>query len=200
MTIGIVDYGAGNLHSVNKALRFLGKECRLVRNPHELEDLERLVLPGVGSFGYAAQALQKKGWRDAISQWLGNDRPFLGICLGMQMLFGGSEESPGISGLGKFPGICRGFQTRKTPQIGWNTVHIKTESCILRNLTVPSHFYFVHGFFVETPASECVLAESDYGVTYPSIVGQGRVFGTQFHPEKSGRIGLQLLLNWAELC
>ena len=200
MTIGIVDYGAGNLRSVYKALAFLGKDCRLVCEPNGLESMEGLVLPGGGSFGFAAKALRKSGWWDVIGHWLAADRPFLGICLGMQLLFQGSEESPGVSGLGLLPGTCRSFQTRKNPQIGWNTLHIKISSCLLKGIVGKSHFYFVHGFYVETDSSECVLAETDYGVVYPSVVGRGRIFGTQFHPEKSGRTGLQLLRNWVEKC
>jgi imidazole glycerol phosphate synthase glutamine amidotransferase subunit len=200
MTIGIVDYGAGNLHSVHKALTFLGKKCRLVPEPEALAGVTHLVLPGVGSFGYAARALRRSGWWDFISIWLQSDKPFLGICLGMQLLFEGSEESPGIQGLGIFKGTCRGFKTRKTPQIGWNTTRLNKPSCLFKDITVPSHFYFVHGYFVETEVSECVLANTEYGVIYPSVVGRGRVFGTQFHPEKSGRKGLQLLRNWEELC
>jgi imidazole glycerol-phosphate synthase subunit HisH len=202
--IGIVDYGAGNLRSVSKALDFLGFENRLVGGAGGLAGIERLVLPGVGAFGEAARQLRTRGLFAPVKEWLEVGQPFLGICLGLQLLFESSEESPGEPGLAVFRGSCRKLIERKVPQIGWNTVAAcgggADDPALLRGLPAEPYFYFVHSYCVAPEEADLVIAETDYGGPYPSIAGRGRVLGVQFHPEKSGGLGLQLLENWVRTC
>ena len=198
--IGIVDYGAGNLHSVHKAFAFLEKESKILSQPSELEGIERLVLPGVGSFGHAVTELEKREWYVPLREWLTADRPFLGICLGLQLLFESSEESPGQAGLSILSGNCRKFIVNKVPQIGWNDVHIKRGSPLFNGIESGDFFYFVHSYHVVPEGEGVVYAETSYGCDYPSVAGSGRIFGVQFHPEKSGDKGLKLLKNWVERC
>jgi glutamine amidotransferase len=198
--IGIVDYGAGNLHSVQKAFEYLGKNCTILRDPGDLGKVARVVLPGVGSFGHALKEIQKKKWFAPLRDWLDEDRPFLGICLGMQLLFESSDESPGVRGFSLVKGTCRKFTERKVPQIGWNEIHIKRNGPLFTGLVSGSYFYFVHSFYAAPEDGEATCAETFYGSFFVSIVGKGRVFGVQFHPEKSGNKGLRLLQNWVERC
>ncbi len=200
MAIGIVDYGAGNLRSVQKAFSFLDMENTVIDDARDMGGVDRLVLPGVGSFGHAASQLKKAGFWEPLKAWIKADRPFLGICLGMQLLFDGSEESAGVAGLGVFAGTCRRFLERKSPQIGWNDIVNIRSVCLLQGIAAGSHFYFVHGFHVAAESPDIVAAETEYGTFYPSIVGRGRVWAVQFHPEKSGEAGLRLLRNWGERC
>lgn len=198
--IGIVDYGAGNLHSVHKAFAYLEKESRILSHPLELEGIERLVLPGVGSFGHAVIELERREWRSPLKEWLAGDRPFLGICLGLQLLFESSDESPGQEGFSVMSGNCRKFMRNKVPQIGWNDIHIIKESPLFKGIDSGDYFYFVHSYHVVPESRDFICAETSYGCDYASIAGTGRVFGVQFHPEKSGEKGLELLKNWVEQC
>ena len=198
--IGIVDYGAGNLHSVQKAFSYLGKSSAILRNPAELNGIEKLVLPGVGSFGHAMKEIQNRNWHGPLMDWLIADRPFLGICLGMQLLFEGSSESPNVCGFSVMDGICRKFTENKVPQIGWNDILIKKEGPLFGGVQSGDYFYFVHSYHVVPEKKDVILAETFYGSLYTSIAGKGRVFGVQFHPEKSGDKGLMLLKNWEERC
>jgi glutamine amidotransferase len=200
MAIGIVDYGAGNLRSVQKAFSHLRVENAVINEPGGLGGVDRLVLPGVGSFGHAAVHLRAAGFLEPLKGWIAADRPFLGICLGMQLLFDGSEESPGVEGLGIFAGICRRFLKGKSPQIGWNDILNVRPVSLLEGIAAGTHFYFVHGFYVAAESPDIVAAETEYGTVYPSIVGRGRVWAVQFHPEKSGEAGLRLLSNWGRQC
>ena len=198
--IGIVDYGAGNLHSVRKAFAFLEKESKILRQPSELEGIERLVLPGVGSFGHAMTELEKREWYAPLKEWLAADRPFLGICLGLQLLFESSDESPGLQGFSAMAGSCLKFAANKVPQIGWNDIHISRRNALFEGIESGTFFYFVHSYHVAPKNRNVVLAETEYGRVYPSIVSRGRIVGIQFHPEKSGDKGLKLLKNWVERC
>jgi len=201
--IGIVDYGAGNLRSVSKAFDFLGFESRLVDAATALEGVDRLVLPGVGSFGEAVRQLRTRGLFAPVGEWLEADRPFLGICLGLQLLFESSQESPGERGFAAFRGSCRKLEARKVPQIGWNTVQAVDDSAppaLLCDIPARSYFYFVHSFFAAPEEPSPAVALTDYGGSYPSIAARGRVWGVQFHPEKSGDLGLRLLSNWVRKC
>jgi len=194
--IAIIDYGAGNLRSVKKAFDYLQIESQVVSNREQLADAEKVVLPGVGAFGAAVEKLQESGFYDSIRDWLKADRPFLGICLGMQLLFETSSESPGVKGLSIFEGVNLRFNSGKVPQIGWNPVQIKKLSRLFDGISDGSYFYFLHGYFIAPANQYLVTATTEYGISYPSMIEQGNICAVQFHPEKSGDVGLKLLKNW----
>ncbi|MFQ5639559.1 MAG: imidazole glycerol phosphate synthase subunit HisH [bacterium] len=196
--IGLIDYGAGNLRSVKKALDYLGAKSRILRTAEEFHGIEKVILPGVGAFQTAVERLRERGVFDKIKCWLKEDQPFLGICLGMQLLFERSEEAPDVAGFGVFHGEVRRFQHRKVPQIGWNQVR-QAEACTaLAGIEQNAFFYFLHGYYVAPASWDFVLGETDYGIRYPSIIQKGNVLAVQFHPEKSAKTGLRLLKNWIE--
>lgn len=191
----LIDYKMGNLSSVNKALEASGATVRIVTTPAEAEGACALVLPGVGSFGDAMANLNEAGWSDFIRSWIAADRPFLGICLGMQMLLESSEESPGVPGLGIFPGTVRRFPDlpgSKVPHMGWNTVR-GTGSSPFFSAEKEAYFYFVHSFYLDPLDRSIVAAETDYLLPFPCAIARGRLLATQFHPEKSQETGLDLL-------
>lgn len=203
MTIGIVDYGMGNLGSVTNALEFLKLPGKIIASPAELPQCDALILPGVGAFGDCMKNLQQHGFVEPIRQWIAGDRPFLGICLGLQVMFSSSEESPGVAGLGVFPGRVRRFANApglKVPQIGWNRVSVHAAGKnLFAGLGDGAHFYFVHSFFVECDDASMVAGRTSYGIDYVSAVARGRVAAVQFHPEKSQRAGLAVLSNFGNL-
>ena len=191
----LIDYKMGNLSSVNKALESTGASVRIVTTPEEAQDACALVLPGVGSFGDAMANLNAAGWSDFIRNWIAADRPFLGICLGMQMLLETSEESPAVPGLGIFSGTVRRFPDlpgMKVPHMGWNTVR-GTGNSPFFSPEEEEHFYFVHSFFIDPADRTLSAAETDYIHPFPCAIARGRLLATQFHPEKSQRAGLELL-------
>ncbi|MDD4933530.1 MAG: imidazole glycerol phosphate synthase subunit HisH [Methylacidiphilaceae bacterium] len=196
--VGVVDYGMGNLRSVEKALAFVGAAPRRVAHPDDLSDLAGVVLPGVGAFGDCAARLAQTGLWTPLQEWVSGGRPFLGICLGYQLLFEGSAESPGVAGFGLIPGRVVRFprSVGKVPQIGWNSVRILRESAFTRGIQTGDFFYFVHSYFPVPEDPECIALETDYGVPFPSGVCRDALFAVQFHPEKSQRVGLQLLTNF----
>jgi len=198
--IAIIDYGAGNLKSVKKAFDFLGVDSKVVASPDELIDVDKLVLPGVGAFGAALEKLHQLNFFQFVQQWIQQDKPFLGICLGMQLLMEGSAESPGAHGLGFIQGKCLRFDRGKVPQIGWNQIIIKGKSNLLHGIEDRTYFYFLHSYFVQPDDESCISATAEYGVNYPAILKQGNVYAVQFHPEKSSDAGLKLLKNWIEKC
>lgn len=198
--VAIIDYGAGNLQSVKRAFDYLQVESRIITSDTEMKDVDRVVLPGVGAFGAAVEQLRTSGFFGLIREWLKDDRPFLGICLGMQLLMEHSFESRGIEGFGILSGTCLPFQEGKVPQIGWNQITVRQESGLLNGIPDNAFFYFLHGFYLAPKEEHIVTATTDYGVTYPSIIEKGHMCAVQFHPEKSGDIGLKLLRNWIELC
>lgn len=198
--IAIIDYGAGNLRSVKKAFDFLNVQSQVVSSPNEASGAEKIVLPGVGAFGSAIDKLNDSGFFSWIKDWLEADRPFLGICLGMQLLFETSTESEGYRGLGAFAGRNLRFQQGKVPQIGWNQVNKSNNSRLFSGIENNSFFYFLHGFYISPENEAIVSATTDYFISYPSVIERGNVFAVQFHPEKSGEAGLALLKNWVELC
>ena len=198
-TIVIVDYGMGNLRSVSKALEHLGARVDITSDPLRIARADKLVLPGVGAFGDAADGLRRSGLMDPLRTHLDSGRPFLGICLGLQLLFESSEESPGSKGVGKYAGAVRAFRstTVKVPHMGWNQMKLAHRHPFLKGLPEDSYFYFVHSYFA-APASADVMAGScSYGgETFAAAVGEGPVLATQFHPEKSQKAGLLILKNF----
>jgi len=198
--IAIIDYGMGNLRSVQKAFEFLGFAAEIVEEPERLSGATHLVLPGDAAFGDAMRNLRAAGWDQAILEGIAAKKPFLGICVGLQLMFSESEEMGQHSGLGILLGKCVRFPvTERVPQIGWNQVAIKRDVPLLAGVPEGSFFYFVHSFYVETVNESDCVATTDYGLDYTSIAGDGRVFGVQFHPEKSQAHGLRLLDNFARL-
>ena len=197
--IAIVDYGAGNLMSVHNSLDFLGYENRIADTPAVIEQAAGVILPGVGAFPDAMDALHASGLTDAVLQ-AAKEKPFLGICLGMQMLFEESDEVRPCKGLGLLPGRIERIQTGlKLPQIGWNALDILRPNVMTAGVQQGDYVYFVHSFMA-VPAEEGDLAAvTDYGARVPAMVARGNLFGCQFHPEKSGKVGLKMLQNFAKL-
>jgi glutamine amidotransferase len=195
--IAIVDYGAGNLVSVKKALDWLGEECVITSDPAQVLRATKIVLPGVGHFASTA-SLERSGLRDAIAGAIGCGVPFLGICVGMQWMFERSEESPETPGLGLFRGECGRFPaSMKSPHVGWNQLQISSSARLFRGIPSSSFVYFTHSF--RAPVAETTVACCEYGGSFSAAVESDRVFGVQFHPEKSGEVGLKLLSNFCAL-
>jgi imidazole glycerol-phosphate synthase subunit HisH len=201
-TIAVIDTGICNLRSVTKALEAVGAEARVVRTPAELKAgaADGLVLPGVGALRDCVASLRSSRMDHAVREWIREDRPFLGVCLGMQALFEGSEEG-NVQGLGIFAGRVRRFRLPpgfKIPHMGWNTLRFRDPaSPLAAQLSAGEAFYFVHSFYCEPADPALILAECDYGGPFPAIVSRGRAFATQFHPEKSQAKGLQIYRNFA---
>lgn len=198
--IAIADYGMGNLRSVEKAFQFLGHEAFITDDPQRARDASHLVLPGDAAFGDAMRNLRTAGWDMAIEDHVSTGRPFLGICVGLQLMFATSEEMGQHTGLDLFAGRCRRFPAaERVPQIGWNQISVQQPCAILDGIEEGSFFYFVHSYYVEADKAEESVAVTDYGLTYTSIAARDNVFGVQFHPEKSQKVGLRLLANFAAL-
>lgn len=197
--IGLIDYGAGNLHSVEKAVRYLGLSTVRVKHPEDLHRVQRLILPGVGAFGAACQRLYQTGLIEPLLDWIDDGRPLLGICLGLQLLLESSEESPESKGLGVFKGTCKKFSAPRVPQIGWNRIFIVQEHPVFENIEDGTYFYFLHSYYACPQDPDVVIAETEYSIRYASVIARGNLTATQFHPEKSGPQGLQLLRNWCML-
>ena len=198
--IGLVDYGAGNLLSVHNALCALGTEPRLVRRPGDLSGIDKLILPGVGSFGDCVENLTNQGLWEPLRQWLADGRPYFGICLGYQILFSGSEESPGVSGFGHFAGSVRRFAARpglKVPHMGWNIVEAAKPAGLWQGLPDNPYFYFVHSFHPVPEDTSVVAGWTSYDGPFAAAVESGAVQAVQFHPERSQDNGLQVLRNFA---
>jgi glutamine amidotransferase len=192
--IAIVDYGAGNLVSVKKALDWLGQGCAISSDPSEVATAAKIVLPGVGHFA-ATAALARTGLREAIADAIAREIPFLGICVGMQWMFERSEESPETPGLGALTGGCERFPASvKSPHVGWNQLEVAPSSRLLRGVPTSSFVYFTHSF--RAPVVEGTTACCDYGGPFSAAVEHNNLFGVQFHPEKSGEIGLAVLRNF----
>ena len=200
--IAIIDYGAGNIQSVAKALTHIGCDCLVTRNKDEILKADGAVLPGVGSFGDTVDSLNKYGIKDAIKEYIASGKPFLGICLGMQLLFPASGESPEAEGLGIYEGSITRIpngEGLKIPHMGWNSLNINPESRLFKGIGKNPYVYFVHSYFLHAADRELVAATTEYGVTIDAAVERGNVFATQFHPEKSGETGLRILRNFAEI-
>jgi glutamine amidotransferase len=195
--IAIVDYGAGNLNSVKKAFDYLGAEVVVTDERQVLAAADKIVLPGVGHFS-SLQALDRAGLREALLQAASSGKPFLGICLGMQWLFEGSEECLDVPGAGILPGKCRQFPSSvKSPHVGWNSLAIQEGSPLLRGIAQDSFVYYTHSF--HAPVVTETTAASEYGLWFAGAVERENIFGVQFHPEKSGDVGLAILKNFCEV-
>ena len=198
--IAIVDYGMGNLRSVQKAFERVGHTAVVTGRPEDVLQAERVVFPGVGAFGDAMANLRRMELIDPLLNVISRGRPFLGICLGLQLLFAESEEMGQHRGLGVLPGRVRKFpKGERIPQIGWNQIHVRREIPLLEGIPDDAFFYFVHSYYVDPEAQEDTVAITDYGIDYTSIVARGHTFGIQFHPEKSQDLGLGILRNFAAL-
>lgn len=196
--IAVIDYGRGNLGSVENALVRLGTRAVVTQDPRVIEDARALVLPGDGAFHDAMSSLQSLGLLDPLKAALDEGRPFLGICLGYQLLFTESEEFGQGKGLDVIPGTVRRFPGGlKVPHMGWNTVEHRGDLRIFEGIPSGAHFYFVHSFYPSAADPSLPMATCTYGLTFPAAVGRGTLFATQFHPEKSQRWGLKLLENFA---
>lgn len=200
--IAVLDYGIGNLRSAEKALQHLGVDAALTTDPHVARDAAGVVLPGVGAFGRCMEQLRESGLEPVVHEAVEAGKPFLGICVGMQMLFDASEEAPGCKGLGLIPGEVRKLTvtTERLPHMGWNTVKIRTGSHLFDGIDEGSWLYFVHSFAPVPDDDAVVAATTEYGGTVVAAVEHGPVWATQFHPEKSAANGLRLLRNFARAC
>jgi imidazole glycerol-phosphate synthase subunit HisH len=194
--IAIVDYGAGNLNSVRKAFDYLGAEVAVTNRSETVAAADKVVLPGVGHFS-SLRALDGTGLRNALLQAASAGKPFLGICLGMQWLFEGSEECGDLAGAAIFRGKCRQFPSSvKSPHVGWNSLAIQPGSRLLRGVAQDSFVYYTHSF--HAPVDGATMAISEYGLQFTGAIERGNVFGVQFHPEKSGSVGIEILKNFCE--
>lgn len=200
--IAIIDYDAGNLKSVEKALQFLGQECVITRAFHEIKKADKVILPGVGSFGDAMSQLKKFELDKVIHEVAAEQKPFLGICLGLQLLFEGSEESEGVEGLhlldGEIPRIPE-QEGLKIPNIGWNSLDLQNNGRLFENLNGNPFVYFVHSYYLKAREESIVKATIEYSTHIHASVEKDNIFACQFHPEKSGTVGLQILSNFAKL-
>jgi imidazole glycerol-phosphate synthase subunit HisH len=200
--IGVIDYGAGNLGSVMNALKRLSVPARFAADQQELSPssspFEKIIFPGDGHFATAMASINKSGYAQAVKEWIKADKPFLGICIGLQLLFESSEEAPNTQGLSVIPGTVRRFPGRKVPQIGWNQTEARKESKIFRGLTENSFFYYIHSYYADPADDSLSAAQTEYYVRYCCAVERGALAAVQFHPEKSGAAGLALLKNWVE--
>ncbi len=198
--IGIIDYGMGNLGSVTNACRFLELPAEVITAPEGIATCDALILPGVGAFGDCMAHLRGHGFVEPVLKWIAEDRPFLGICLGLQVLFAGSEESPDAEGLGVLPGKVKRFPKEpelKVPQIGWNRVRQATPNCpLFADVPDDTYFYFVHSYYADAADAPYAAGVTVHGVNYASAIWKGRMMAVQFHPEKSQKMGLQMLRNF----
>lgn len=195
--IAIIDYGMGNLRSVQKGFERVGVEVKIVREPEAVDRAGGVVLPGVGAFADAMGNLKRTGLDLAVKRAVGDGRPFLGICLGLQLMFEASEEWGHSEGLGIFPGMVRRLpEGLKVPHMGWNQVQFREESPLFEGVPDNSAFYFVHSYYVDPEGDAIKTGVTDYGIEFTSAVGQNNVFAIQFHPEKSSALGLRILRNF----
>ena len=200
--IGIIDYDAGNIRSVEKALSYLGEKTVVSRDPDILKSVDKVILPGVGSFGQAMENLHRYELVPVIQDMIKEGKPFLGICLGLQLLFESSEESPGVEGLGILKGKILKIPPSpglKIPHMGWNSLQLQNNGRLYRNIPQDTYVYFVHSYYLQAREPEIVKAVTEYSTEIHASVEKDNVFACQFHPEKSGKYGLEILKNFAEL-
>ncbi|WP_287478336.1 imidazole glycerol phosphate synthase subunit HisH [Anaerostipes sp.] len=200
--IAIIDYDAGNIKSVEKALQYLGEEAVITRDREEILGSDKVILPGVGAFGDAMEKLHQYGLVDTIQEVVDRRIPFLGICLGLQLMFESSDEAPGVKGLGLLPGKILRIPKKgdmKIPHMGWNDIKIKEGAKLFAGLEDHPYVYFVHSYYLQADDPSIVAATTEYGVTIHASVEKDNIFACQFHPEKSSTVGLQILKNFIAL-
>ncbi len=198
--IAIIDYGVGNLRSVQKGLEKVGQEAKIVQDPEAIRQASGVVLPGVGAFTDAMKSLAERGLIEVVKEVALSGKPFLGICLGMQLLFEASEEGEPIPGLALMKGKVRRLPPGlKVPHMGWNQLEIASPTPIIKGVEPGSAYYFVHSYYVDPTEKELVTTWTEYGIKFPSIVTKNNIVGIQFHPEKSSTLGLQILKNFGEM-
>lgn len=200
--IGIIDYDAGNIRSVEKALSYLGEKTVVSRDPDILKSVDKVILPGVGSFGQAMENLHRYELVPVIRDMIEDGKPFLGICLGLQLLFESSEESPGAEGLGILKGKILKIPSSpglKIPHMGWNSLQLQNNGRLFRNIPQDTYVYFVHSYYLQADDEDIVAATTEYGVKIHVAVEKDNIFACQFHPEKSSTVGLQILKNFVSL-
>ncbi len=201
--IAVLDYDAGNLASVKKALDFIGVENKVASSGKELKEAAGLIIPGVGAFGEAKRRLEERGLDNDILSFVKSGKPVLGICLGMQLLFEESEEAPGVKGLALLKGRVLKFSAEsgiKIPHVGWNSLKIKPGKSLFNEIDTGVYVYFVHSYYVKSDYEENVAASTEYGTLIHSAAESDNIFACQFHPEKSSETGLKILKNFAEIC
>jgi glutamine amidotransferase len=198
--ICIIDYGAGNLRSVQKAVEFIGGEAVVTADVAAIENADRVIFPGVGAFGKAMAAIDQLALRSSITDFIAAGKPFLGICLGLQLLFEESEEDPGVRGLSVLRGTVKRFSPQlKVPHLGWNVL-IQVVACPLwKNIPDSSYFYFAHSYYISPDEDSVVVGVSDYGLAVPVAIRKNNLYGLQFHPEKSQKVGLEILKNFVSI-
>ena len=201
MKIAIIDYGMGNLHSAAKALEKVGAQVKVTSDPELVRQADKVILPGVGAFGDCMKNLNERELAPVIHEVIAAGKPFLGICVGLQLLFEGSEEDPGVAGLGIFKGMVRKIAAPglKIPHMGWNNLEYRTSSSLFQGLPPAAYVYFVHSFHAVPTDESCITAVTDYGGQVTAAVGRGLVQAVQFHPEKSRAVGLKILANFKEM-
>ncbi len=200
--IAIIDYDAGNMLSVFKALRHLGEDPVITRDPATLDRADKVILPGVGAFGDAMTKLEGYGLVPVIKDIIDDGRPFFGICLGLQLLYEGSEEAPGVAGISALSGMIKKIPTgeySKIPHMGWNSLDMPRKGRLFKGVDDNAYVYFVHSYYLEAADRSSVVATCDYNVTIDASVESGNIFACQFHPEKSGEVGLTILKNFIDL-
>lgn len=201
--IAIIDYGAGNVQSVYKAMKFIGCDCKITKDKDEILNAQGAILPGQGSFGDCMKSMDSFGIKDTVLDFIATGKPFLGICVGLQLLFSESEESEGVIGLNIFEGKIRRLpngEGLKIPHMGWNSLDILKPEGIFEGVKSGSYVYFVHSYYLDSEDKSIVSAQTEYGVKIDCAVSRGNITATQFHPEKSGDVGLKMLRNFAKMC
>jgi glutamine amidotransferase len=200
--IVVVDYDAGNLRSVQRALEAVGLRPRVTPDPRDVQRADALVLPGVGSAQDCMRKLDARGLVEPLREYAASGRPFLGVCVGLQLLFEGSEEGGGVECLGILPGIVKRFPPEnglKVPQIGWNDVHFQRTHPLFEDIPNGTYFYFVHGYYADPSEAGVTVATAEYGLDFAAIVGKDNIVATQFHPEKSADLGLRVYANFGRI-
>ncbi len=194
--IAIIDYDVGNLRSVQKALEKLGADARITQKKEDIINADKIVFPGVGAFKPAIDKLKDLQLIDTVKEAVNSGKPFLAICVGYQLLFESSDEGGHVEGLGLIKGNVKKFASQKVPQIGWNSLNIVNPNPLFDGINSGDHVYFCHSYYVDTPDTETIATQTEYGITYTSSICKNNVYGVQFHPEKSQKVGLKVLDNF----